>query len=67
MSFQILLDSIIDLSNETITFIMPCILCLLIRSLNSKTLSNVHFSSIVSQLSAIHSHDGDQTLSLIHI
>ena len=36
MSFQIFLDSIIDLSNETITFIMPCILCSFIRSLNSQ-------------------------------
>ena len=36
MSFQIFLDSIIDLSNETITFILPCILCSFIRSLNSQ-------------------------------
>jgi len=36
MSFQTCLDSIIDLSSETITFIMPCILCSFIRSLNSQ-------------------------------
>jgi len=36
MSFQIFLDSIIDSSNETITFIMPCILCSFIRSLDSQ-------------------------------
>ena len=36
ISFQIFLDSIIDLSNEAITFLMLCILCSFIRSLNSQ-------------------------------
>jgi len=49
MSFQIFLDSIIDLSNETITFIMPCIFCSFIRSLNSQYRQST-FSSSVSQL-----------------